>query len=221
MKGKFKNYILLPLYLTMLLAAMDFALYFVSKKAGILMTLFVVVYFCISLFAYFYNRKRLAVEMISFATQYATVQKRLLDEFQVPYALMDYQGKILWQNQAFAEVSGKEKKYHKSIASIFPTITKEQLDKVEGISTINIETEDHFYRASLNRIFFNGGQEISQEQMTQKQESEQYLTILYLFDETTLHNSLLEINNQKLVTGLVYIDNYEEALETIDEVRRS
>lgn len=221
MKGKFKNYILLPLYLTMLLAAMDFALYFVSKKAGILMTLFVVVYFCISLFAYFYNRKRLAVEMISFATQYATVQKRLLDEFQVPYALMDYQGKILWQNQAFAEVSGKEKKYHKSIASIFPTITKEQLDKVEGISTINIETEDHFYRASLNRIFFNGGQEISQEQMTQKQESEQYLTILYLFDETTLHNSLLEINNQKLVTGLVYIDNYEEALDSIEEVKRS
>lgn len=221
MKGKFKNYILLPLYLTMLLAAMDFALYFVSKKAGILMTLFVVVYFCISLFAYFYNRKRLAVEMISFATQYATVQKRLLDEFQVPYALMDYQGKILWQNQAFAEVSGKEKKYHKSIASIFPTITKEQLDKVEGISTINIETEDHFYRASLNRIFFNGGQEISQEQMTQKQESEQYLTILYLFDETMLHNSLLEINNQKLVTGLVYIDNYEEALDSIEEVKRS
>ncbi|MEG0805764.1 MAG: DHH family phosphoesterase [Lachnospiraceae bacterium] len=221
LKGKFKNYILLPLYLTMLLAAMDFALYFVSKKAGILMTLFVVVYFCISLFAYFYNRKRLAVEMISFATQYATVQKRLLDEFQVPYALMDYQGKILWQNQAFAEVSGKEKKYHKSIASIFPTITKEQLDKVEGISTINIETEDHFYRASLNRIFFNGGQEISQEQMTQKQESEQYLTILYLFDETTLHNSLLEINNQKLVTGLVYIDNYEEALDSIEEVKRS
>lgn len=28
-------------------------------------------------------------------------------------------------------------------------------------------------------------------------------------------------NNQRLVAGLIYLDNYDEALESVEEVRRS
>ncbi len=30
-----------------------------------------------------------------------------------------------------------------------------------------------------------------------------------------------QINDQKLVAGLIYLDNYDEALESVEEVRRS
>ncbi|MBO6015861.1 MAG: DHH family phosphoesterase, partial [Lachnospiraceae bacterium] len=50
---------------------------------------------------------------------------------------------------------------------------------------------------------------------------EGYLTALYLFDETALNFALMENDNQSLVVGLLYIDNYEEALESVEEVRRS
>ena len=32
---------------------------------------------------------------------------------------------------------------------------------------------------------------------------------------------ILERDNEKLVTGLLYLDNYEEALNSVEEVRRS
>ena len=52
-------------------------------------------------------------------------------------------------------------------------------------------------------------------------DGDEYLTAIYLFDETELNRYIRENEEQKLVAGLVYIDNYEEALESIEDVKRS
>ncbi len=44
---------------------------------------------------------------------------------------------------------------------------------------------------------------------------------VYLFDETEILRCRQEINDQKMVAGLIYLDNYDEALESVEEVRRS
>ncbi|OYP42207.1 hypothetical protein CG709_04705, partial [Lachnotalea glycerini] len=44
---------------------------------------------------------------------------------------------------------------------------------------------------------------------------------MYLFDRTELNSYIKENKEQRLVTGLIYLDNYEEALESVEEVRRS
>ena len=62
-------------------------------------------------------------ELIDFATQYGTVQKRLLNEFEVPYAVMDATGKLLWMNRQFEALSEKNKGYH----TFFPLHNKLQL----------------------------------------------------------------------------------------------
>ena len=48
-----------------------------------------------------------------------------------------------------------------------------------------------------------------------------FLIALYMFDETALHLALRENDDQSLAVGMVYIANYEEALESVEEVRRS
>ena len=48
-----------------------------------------------------------------------------------------------------------------------------------------------------------------------------YLIAIYLFDETALKIALQEVDDQSLAVGLLYLDNYEEALESVEEVRRS
>lgn len=58
---------------------------------------------------YVRSKSVVANELISFATQYSSVQKRLLNEFEVPYALLEYSGKILWVNDKFAELMGVDK----------------------------------------------------------------------------------------------------------------
>ena len=48
-----------------------------------------------------------------------------------------------------------------------------------------------------------------------------YLIAVYLYDDTALHIALQEVDDQSLAVGMVYLDNYEEALESVEEVRRS
>ena len=52
-------------------------------------------------------------------------------------------------------------------------------------------------------------------------DTDEYLTAIYLFDETELNRYIRENEEQKLVAGLIYIDNYEEALDSIEDVKRS
>lgn len=49
-------------------------------------------------------------------------------------------------------------------------------------------------------------------------DSDEFLTALYLFDETELQHCKQENLDQKQVSALVYIDNYDEALDSIEDV---
>ena len=44
---------------------------------------------------------------------------------------------------------------------------------------------------------------------------------MYLYDETELITLRDQINSDRLVAGIIYLDNYEEAMESVEEVRRS
>lgn len=105
--------------LTIVLLVMDILVFTVNVKAGALVTGFLAVYMLIAVFMYFHSRATIMSELISFATQYGQVQKTLLNEFIVPYALLDYKGKILWLNEEFAKLTGKNRRYRKAISSLF------------------------------------------------------------------------------------------------------
>lgn len=184
-----------------------------------MVSIFTVIYFVFVVFAYNYNKPVLVNELINFATQYGTVQKKLINDFEIPYALLDYNGKILWVNEKFAEVTGKDKRYHKSITSIFSAITKEILQRDVEENTLRLQFAEHDYRVSLTKIYFE--EMTAESAIVSMEETEQFLTAMYLFDETELNRYIKENEDQKLIAGLVYIDNYDEALDSIEDVKRS
>lgn len=156
-------------------------------------------------------------ELISFATQYGQVQKTLLKEFIVPYALLDYNGKILWMNDAFAALSGKSRRYRKSVTNLFPELKKDKLPRENEVeATFQYEEKD--YRAVMRPISIR---RLLEESGLVETEGQNDLTALYLFDETELNRYIRQKEDEKLVTGLLYLDNYEEALNSVEEVRRS
>ena len=91
-KGKLKSYLCWPLFLTIPLVLTDVGLYLYDVSVGIVLTAFTVLYLTVEICLYYYSKPQLTNEVINFATQYATVQNRLLNEFEIPYALMDYSG---------------------------------------------------------------------------------------------------------------------------------
>lgn len=216
-KGQLKFYMQWPMILTVLLVFMDILVFTVDRKAGGLVSIFVAAYVLIVVFLYFHSRAVIMNELISFATQYGQVQKTLLKEFIVPYALLDYNGKILWMNDAFAALSGKNRRYRKSVTNLFPELTKDKLP-TEREAEVTFQYEEKDYRAVMWPISI---QRLLEESGLVEPEGNNDLTALYLFDETELNQYIRQKEDEKLVTGLLYLDNYEEALNSVEEVRRS
>ena len=90
LKGKLRRYLNWPLYLTIVLILMDVAMYAQDIQMGAEFSGFIVLYVIIVLISNRRNRPLLINELVNFATQYGTVQKQLLNDFEIPYALLDY-----------------------------------------------------------------------------------------------------------------------------------
>ena len=219
LKGKLRRYLNWPLYLTIVLILMDVAMYAQDIQMGAEFSGFIVLYVIIVLISNRRNRPLLINELVNFATQYGTVQKQLLNDFEIPYALLDYNSRFLWMNEKFTEITGKDKNYHKSVTTVFPSLTKDILQKSEAVGSINVMLDDRNYRITMKRIYFDSVTRDSA--IVAINDTDEYLTAIYLFDETELNRYIRENEEQKLVAGLIYIDNYEEALDSIEDVKRS
>ena len=219
LKGKLRTYLYMPLLLTLVLIVLNVFIYMEDISTVAMFSGIVVLYFLIMLLVYIHNQPKLVDELINFATQYGSVQKELLNEFEIPYALLDYNAKFLWVNEQFTELTGKDKNYHKSVTTVLPGITKEMLQRTEPLESMNLMLDERYYRVAIKRIYFDSMTQDSG--IVSLDESNEYLTALYLFDETELHRYIQENEEQRLVAGLVYIDNYDEALNSIEDVKRS
>ncbi len=218
-KGKLWVHFNWALIVALIFAMANVSVYFYDMKSGMVVSVFWLVYVLVALGMSVWSGKYITDEVINFATQYSTVQKHLLNDFQIPYALLDGAGKLLWVNEQFCLVTGVDKKYHKSITSIFPAVTKEFLLKTEDTADIRVEHEEKIYRISITHIPFESM--VGEKGDVESVEAGEVLTALYLFDETSLYRYRLENREQKQVAALVYIDNYDEALESIEDVNRS
>lgn len=218
-KGKLWVHFNWPLIVGLVLAVANISVYFYNIECGMAVSAFWLVYILVALGMSVWSSTYIADEVINFATQYSTVQKHLLNDFQIPYALLDGVGKVLWINEQFSQVTGVDKKYHKSITTIFPTVTKEFLLKTEDTADIRVDYADKIYRVSISHIPFESM--VGDKGEVDATEAGEVITALYLFDETKLYRYKLENREQKQVAALVYIDNYDEALESIEDVNRS
>ncbi len=221
-RGRLKVYIQWPIILSVLLLAMNVCIYPVSLRAGLLMTGFLVLYILVAFLLYVNNSPKIYSELITFATHYDQIQRRLLKDLALPYALLEEDGKVLWANTAFFEISGKGKKsLHRHISYFFPEFEEEVFSESESGNdkTIRFSYEDRDFRADLRRVYID--QLIDTSAFLETEDNENYLLVLYMYDETETNKYIRMIREQRLVAGLIYLDNYEEALETVEEVRRS
>lgn len=221
LKGRIKTYLQFSIYLGVLLLVINAGILVIDYRAGLLLGFFTLFYFAVTLTLYFYNKPVIINELVSFATQYGQIQKRLLRELELPHALLDDAGKVIWTNQAFENATGQQKGYNKSIMALFPSITKDRLPDNEGVEETQYELtyEGKEYIAKFKKITLKEMAENSD--MILAKGYDGFLIAVYLFDETALHIALQEVDDQSLSVGLLYLDNYEEALESVEEVRRS
>ena len=219
LKGQLKSYMQWPIMLTVLLVLMNIWIYTMDVKIGMVMSFFTVIYAVVVTVLYVFNKPLILNELISFATQYGQVQRTLLKELAVPYALLDDQGKIIWKNQAFSAVVGAELSKKKSLFAVFPEIHKDEIPSDGGTKSVDIHFGDRDYRADMRKIDVESM--LANNSIVDTKNYDGFLMALYLFDVTELNAVIRENRNERMVSALIYIDNYDEALDSIEEVRQS
>ena len=220
LKQKIERYLFMPLLLTLLLLGMVVVVYCHDRKSGILAGIAVFLFVICEIVFYIVMKSAIMPVIFRFALEQGQIQKELLKELDIPYALLDTDGKILWGNEKFIEDigDGAKKRIRKNINMFFPAIDTEVLSSEE--MQMDLEYNNRVYRAILRRIDFTDALMDAEEESPEERQREAMIT-LYLYDETELRTYKKENEEQKLVAGLLYIDNYDEVMENTEEVRHS
>lgn len=220
LKGQLKLYMQWPAFMSLLLIAMNIWIYRLDRRAGMLMLFFVIVYIVIVGVMYFYNKSMVMRDLVDFAAQYGVVQNTLLKNLAVPYAILLEDGKVLWMNDQFKAVLADKYKGETSLSRYIPELNRGIFPR-EANQTVEVEVlyNGQEYRAELQRVSVEGFSDT--ERLLEMPEEQEYFVAVYLQDVTELNKAIRQNEEQRLVAGLIYIDNYDEVIDSVEEVRQS
>ena len=219
-KGRISAYLRAPVLLGLVFVLADILVFMLYWPAGLVVTGALVIYYIAVLLLRANSRALMTGELVSFATEYGQIQRHLLRELDLPYAILDESGRVVWVNDAFTRLTGRDKRFHKGIHTIFPSLNKSVLPTAESPDVaLEIDHGEANYAVQMHRIEMTDSTEASELQGEAGFSGS--LIAMYLYDETAVRIAIREVDDQSLVTGFIYMDNYEEALESVEDVRRS
>lgn len=216
--GRLKSFLMWPVYIGIILVVVNIALYVINFSAGVILSVFMLIYIITAAMMMFYLRAGIMNEMVKFSSNYSQVQKQLLYELSVPYALLDTNGKVMWMNKEMMAKISKKKDFKRNISSIFPEMTSNIFPTDNMAKEIRLSYNGRDYCIEMKKI---SAEKFTQDvNLIEKSENNSFIA-MYMFDETDVNMYIQKIKDEQFVVGLIYIDNYEEALDSIDDVRRS
>lgn len=216
LKGHTLLYLKFPIYFSLAFTPILAMLVFKDFDTAVLFGYGWITYIVFAVGIYLYERKKYIKDLVDFAEDYSQMQKELIKGIELPYGIVDSDGTILWGNTVLGDMTGDFT--NKSLKNIFEDINldiikfdkedknndEENVEKSDKVSTY-INYNDKFYRIDFVKLTFDND----------------YLVAMYMFDETEIRRLTKENVEQKMVAGLIYLDNYDDALESVEDVRRS
>ena len=149
--------------------------------------------------------RNLSNYMVDYAMASESTQNIFSQDLDLPYALMDKRGIIAWRNRAFNALVQRDRQSKKDIHAMFGSISVSDIEDITDKADFHGEDQGRKYRVRITRLYIE----------------EAYVYTVCLFDETDLMELKERKEGLKPVIGLIYMDNYDEAMESVEEVRRS
>jgi c-di-AMP phosphodiesterase-like protein len=218
MSGQLRTFFMWPVYIGIVLVFLNISMFFISVKAAVVMCGFMAAYILICIFVLLYLKPGIMRDMIEFSSNYSQVQRQLLYDMSVPYCLVDNSGRVMWMNKAMMEKTNKKRDFKKNISDIFPEITANVFPDNTQAKEVRISYQERDYCIEMKRIDID---DLTRSVGIIDNKNSGSFFAMYMFDETDINMYIQKIKDERFVVGLVYIDNYEEALDSIDDVRRS
>lgn len=222
LRKELDKYLRSPLYFWFILVVMNGVIYWFHIRCGLIVSAFLVIYLVAFIYIYASRRPNIISDLITLGFTQGSIQTTLLKELSIPYTLVDSKGRVLWSNPAFYEVIKSDRQHmRKHIQNIFTDITLElfEMDEADNNQRIvHIFQNDCNYRVKIQRL---NVKDMLSADTDEGISEDDILYAIYFYDETALITAVAEKEKIKMVVGHIYIDNFEEAMDSIEEVRRS
>ena len=219
LKGHMNVFLKWPLILGIYLLMVAFVILVVNKKAGVIALTGVALYIVIAFILFKYNSPRIMNEMVNFASEYNQIQRQMMHALSVPYLLLDKDGTVLWTNEEMDKVFTKENLMNKKISMLVPEIDIDEVLNSKDTWITEFTLMGRYYRAELKK--FEVESAYQKTAIVESISDSNCLVGAYLFDTTEIKSLLKAQEEERMVVANVDVDNYDEAMEGIDEVKRS
>ena len=218
LKRRVQLIILLPVVLALGLLGATIYLNGISSQMGVIAVALLILFIIAILILYFTLLPELSSVLVDYSLEQGKIQKELLHELEIPYSILDTDGHIMWANNMFHDTIGvaHNKRIKKPVDSYFSELMPEIIDGSESVD-INIDYNDRKYKASIKRIDMSKVFDENKDEA----DGDDIVLALYLFDETNLRKLEQETIDQKLYAGLLYLDNYDEVMDQLEDVKHS
>lgn len=223
-KGVLRSLLGFPILLTAFVAIAGGAMVILEEKIVQVAFLVLIIIYTVVMIVYFIIRRyRIMSDLMQYAESFDNMQKQQMQQLVLPYALLDINGRMLWGNNAFVEIIQNKKAAKRGICNLFPEITQDVLPQGVEDSEKLIEFEGRFYRVVLRLVSPDGFCETAGEEDGEQDTfaTEDCMIGCYLYDETKMVECMQKLEDEQIVMGLLYLDNYDEAMESISSVKRS
>lgn len=220
--GVLNIYLNLPIFLSILFLAMVIRLFMLNRTSGYAGAAFLVIYLVIVVPFYLGSKKKFRRELIEFAADYGRLQNSLIKDMDIPYGVLNEEGQLLWGNDRFLKIIVNKKAARRGIVNIFPEITYAKLPKTPEKREVHVQVEDRYYRCVLSLVVDEGKSVFYDEELEfDRLVENKRIIAMHMYEETEIINLEKIRDAENLVVGLLYIDNYDELIDSIDEVRQS
>ena len=218
-RGPLRLYTAWPLIISGLSLVFAVLMFTAGKKAGLMALVFAAVVTSVAVSVKLINKQAITNDMVNFAVHYGQVQKELIKELPLPYALLDDNARFIWCNSNFSSIIEKELTPGISVATLIPSISKDKFPKNDTPVEIEFVYGGKDYKAELRRMNLNDM--VQESSIINSADFKGELITLFLFDVTEINRYIRLNEEQQLVSGYVYMDNYDEAMENVEDVKRS
>ncbi|HAK58619.1 MAG TPA: DHH family phosphoesterase [Lachnospiraceae bacterium] len=227
MQGILSHYLRWPLVLGILLIVMNIHIYTLNTDIGLYVSAYVGSYMILALLLVLVRRRTVLRDLVSYAMRFHVATKKLATEFEFPMCILDSNFISVWDNDKFRETFAGELGRRFGIEEAIPEIDIKSMPKGDESAQMHFHVDKTYYHATIKRLdidhMIEGDKKVERElaRRSKRIGISGQLFVLYVFDETDLVRTIQENYDQRLDVGLLYIDNYEESLDTVDDVRRA
>ena len=218
LKGKLNTYLKWPMFGTFFGVLATAAVFPVDALAGMIVIGVSIAYFITSLLIYLRFKKNVRKHLVSFGAEYSQIQKGMIKNLDVPYSLLDETGRVLWSNNKMNEILPQAVEENINVISYFPNMENIMDFGEDDTNTAEIKIGEKVYKAVLRPFTFKEAMEHSR---VAHSNAKIDMVGMYLYDITDIKIAQKQYKDEKIVAAHVYIDNYDEVLQSIEPARRT